>query len=106
MNCWVYRQQQQQGVELSVGTGSSIVPIKGGRGDMDPLQEKLVSVWFQCQAGVTPASTLFNPCPPHPASPITSFHYVPICLPPVPLPRGGLAAISWPTALPDSVSLQ
>lgn len=37
-----------------------------------------VSVGFQCHAGVTLATTLLNPCPPHLASLITSIHYVPI----------------------------
>ncbi|CAB1426540.1 unnamed protein product [Pleuronectes platessa] len=37
-----------------------------------------VSVGFQCHAGVTLATTLLNPCPPHPASLSTSIHFVPV----------------------------
>lgn len=36
------------------------------------------SVGFQCHTGVTLASTLLTPWPPHPVSHITSIHYVPI----------------------------
>lgn len=41
-----------------------------------------VSVGFQCHAGVTLATTLLNPCPPHPASLITSIHYPSLPFPP------------------------
>ena len=37
-----------------------------------------LSVGLQCHAGVTLATTLLNPCPPHHASLNTSIHYVPI----------------------------
>lgn len=41
-----------------------------------------VSVGFQCHAEVTLATTLLNPCPPHPASLITSIHYPSLPFPP------------------------
>lgn len=83
MNCWVYSLGlYRPGVTPAewVCIGSSTVPIRGGRADSHFTREE-VSVGFQCHTGVTPATTLRNPCPPHPASLITSIHYVPVYTP-------------------------